>query len=280
MLGTLNQHHEKHGQSWLIALACIAAFIVFWGIAFASDVFQECVRNPYYYSAYHQPEKGFALIFSDPGRTKSCLGEFLIRDGEAITAFFTVVLGVSTIGLWASTWHLWGVTKDSVDLARKEFLSSHRPQIRIKHVQMTSKLWQGEKLVFRLVFVNAGFSDAFIHQYGIGIHIIRPDSYLPIDPEFPVTMASGQQKCPVGFTLVAPDLTDGTVLTDEQNVSIRNRTRLLYCTGFVEYTDAQGWMRKTAFCRVFEASLAPGASEKPGRFAWPPSPEPDYEYAD
>lgn len=73
---------------------------------------------------------------------------------------------------------------------------------------------------------------------------------------------------------------DGTVLTDEQNVSIRNRTRMLYCTGFVEYTDANNWIRKTAFCRVFKASLAPGSSENPGRFVMPKADESDYEYTD
>ncbi len=145
---------------------------------------------------------------------------------------------------------------------------------------MTSKLWEGEKLIIRIVFVNTGLSEAVIDKYGIGIHIIHPESYLPVDPEFPVTMTGGQQKCPIGYTLVANDLTDGTILTDHQNVSIRNRSRRLYCTGFVQYTDAMGSLRKTAFCRVFEASLAPGSSENPGRFIAPPVAEPDYEYAD
>jgi hypothetical protein len=208
-------------------------------------------------------------------------GHFVKGEHDAIIALGTLIIGLFTYTLWRSTFNLTKIGLEEIRLARDEFLSSHRPIIRIKHVQMTSKLWEGEKLVFRIVFVNAGSSDAFVHKYGIGIHIIRPESYLPVDPQFPVTMAGGQQKCPVGFTLVAEGLTDDTVLTDNQNVMIRNRTRLLYCTGFVEYTDAQGWIRKTAFCRVFEASLAPGSAENPGRFVMPKlSDEPDYEYSD
>jgi hypothetical protein len=81
MLAKAKLHLEKHWRSWLIAIGCIAAIIVFCWIALVSDVFQECVRNPYYHAAYHEPEKGFALIFGDLGRTESCFGEFLIRDG-------------------------------------------------------------------------------------------------------------------------------------------------------------------------------------------------------
>ena len=56
--------------------------------------------------------------------TKVCTGDFLKADGEAITAFFTLVLGISTIGLWLSTQKLWRVTDRTLghaeDTAKRE----------------------------------------------------------------------------------------------------------------------------------------------------------------
>src|SRR6185437_10531726 len=56
-----------------------------------------------------------------------------------LIAGFTIVLALSTIGLWLSTRHLWEVTKAAVDLANKEFLSSHRPRMRLKHAWFTDQ---------------------------------------------------------------------------------------------------------------------------------------------
>jgi hypothetical protein len=47
---------------------------------------------------------------------------------------FTGILAVSTIVLWWSTRGLLRVTSESVKLARDEFLSTHRPKIRIQAV--------------------------------------------------------------------------------------------------------------------------------------------------
>jgi hypothetical protein len=65
----------------------------------------------------------------------------LLHDYEnKFVAGFTIVLAFSTIGLWFSTRHLWIVTKAAVDLANREFISSHRPKMRLKHAWFTEQL--------------------------------------------------------------------------------------------------------------------------------------------
>ena len=68
------------------------------------------MNKSYYESSDHEPEKGVAQVFATLGWTKTCTGEFLKTDGEAITAFFTLVVGLFTVALWRSTRALWQVT--------------------------------------------------------------------------------------------------------------------------------------------------------------------------
>jgi hypothetical protein len=123
MLGPVAQYFERHRRSWLIVVPWVVAGAAFILIAVASDVFQECVHNPYYYASYHKPEKGIAIIFGDLWRTKSCLGEFLIKDGEAITAFFTLALSAWTVGLWWSTRNLWKAARTALTIAERPWVS-------------------------------------------------------------------------------------------------------------------------------------------------------------
>jgi hypothetical protein len=94
------KHLKNHWKSWAIAFLAI---IIFCWVGFASEAFQQCIIKSYYESSDHEPEKGIAQILSTLRWTETCAGEFFREDGEAITAFFTLVLGISTVALWWST---------------------------------------------------------------------------------------------------------------------------------------------------------------------------------
>ena len=109
-------HLKAHWRSWLTGLiCCVFAFAV----VFFSDAFQQCMNKSYYESSDYEPEKGFALIFSTLGWTKTCAGEFLKIDGEAITAFFTLVVGLFTAALWTSTDKLWRSGERQIQTSRQ-----------------------------------------------------------------------------------------------------------------------------------------------------------------
>jgi hypothetical protein len=111
-------HLKKHWRSW--AIASSAAIIFIW-VAIESDAFQNCMNmnKSYFESSDYGPPKGVAKIIATLRWDKVCTGEFLKEDGEAITAFFTLVLGLSTVGLWISTWNLWEVTNATLTHSEK-----------------------------------------------------------------------------------------------------------------------------------------------------------------
>ena len=45
-------------------------------------------------------------------------------------------------------------------------------------------------------------------------------------------------------------LSDGSVITDKQNIKLQEGLATLYCLGFVTYLDAPGRLRTIAFCRA------------------------------
>jgi len=106
-------------------------------------------------------------------------------------AWFTAVLAVSTIGLWAVTW-LAGRRQSrdmqaSIKLARDEFNSSHRPKIRLKHAWFAdNKLgWRvGGPLEITLDFVNIGDGPALITWVVYQSVILKSDERLPQRPPF------------------------------------------------------------------------------------------------
>ena len=109
-------HLKKQWRSLTVALVCIvaAAFVVW-----LSDAFQQCMNKSYYESSDHEPEKGIAQILPTLGWTKTCTGQFLKEDGEAITAFFTLVVGAFTAALWFSTDKLWRSSESQIQTSRQ-----------------------------------------------------------------------------------------------------------------------------------------------------------------
>lgn len=118
-------HLKKKWRSWIVAIACIVVAIL---IVWFSDAFHQCMKQSYYESADYEPEKGIAQIFATLGWTKTCTGAFLKENGKAITAFFTLVVGLFTAALWSSTERLW-------QSSERDFLSSNRPKLIIREVQ-------------------------------------------------------------------------------------------------------------------------------------------------
>jgi hypothetical protein len=100
----------------MIALLCVIIGALF---VWLSDAFQQCMDKSYYESVDHEPEKGIAQVILTLGWTKTCAGEFLKQDGEAITAFFTLMVGFFTAALWFSTDKLWRAGERQIQTSRQ-----------------------------------------------------------------------------------------------------------------------------------------------------------------
>jgi hypothetical protein len=134
--------------------------------------------------------------------------DFLDHHGEAFTGAFTILLAVFTGRLWFSTEKLWKITNDSVGLARDEFLSTHRPKIRIKHLWLTQDIWGKEQITVSLGIVNNGTSVATLNTVGIRFVIVRAGRPIPFDPSIPDIpgLNVAGQKMPVGVWWTFPNI--------------------------------------------------------------------------
>jgi hypothetical protein len=186
-------------------------------------------------------------------------------------AFFTLVLAFSTIGLWVVTIGLYLAGERQFRLARKEFLSTHRPRIRIKHVWLMNEFWYDHPLNVKVVCVNCGTIDARIIDYGLDFLIIRKGASLPANHKFAFERAINMP-LKSGISGTFPDLEQS--IDEAAEVSVRNGQANFYCVGYLHYLDEANNPRTTAFCR----QLILGQLRGGGHFLRIENP--DYEYED
>ena len=124
-----SRRSRRHWISWVVALLAIAVALVW-----SSNAFQQCMNKSYYESSDYEPEKGLPKLFATLKWAKACTGGFLKENGEAITAFFTVVLGLSTVALWLSTRALWQVTSATLEHSERTAIRELRAYVSVKEI--------------------------------------------------------------------------------------------------------------------------------------------------
>jgi hypothetical protein len=237
-----------------------------------------CIVNPPEYGSYYSDSNEcpalHIFLFKVAARVFKILG-----DPNNITAIATIAIAAFTGTLWWSTRSMQKATLTSIDLARAEFNSTHRPKIRLKHLWLTADIWEGQKINGRAVFVNVGTTDAFLREINYATLIIREGRQLPANVDFVKenTRTLGMQPIGAGISVIVEDLNDNRVFKDLENVAIREGKAFLYFFGAIEYQARTGGIRKTAFCRKLILAPIHVASDR-GRFI--KVEDPDYEYED
>lgn len=122
---------KKHWRSWFAVFLGISVILL---IVWFSDSFQQCINKSYKESSDYESKKGIAQIISTLGWAKTCAGQFLIDDGEAITAFFTLVVGLFTGALWLSTNKLWRSAEMQIETNR-QIAADQMQQTRVSNAQ-------------------------------------------------------------------------------------------------------------------------------------------------
>ena len=151
--------------------------------------------------------------------------------------------------------------RETIELGNKEFIGTHRPRIRIKHLWITNDILDDNILRMTLLFTNTGDVPARINSWGLTTVIIPRDGDLPpsVDPQGVPPLI--RQPMGLGQTFRFNNITDGRVLTHQQCVDLRAGATRLFCVGHVEYLDTNDppRIRRTNFCRVlvFPANRRP-----------------------
>jgi len=105
----------RNWRAWVFAALVVA--IAAW-IVQGSQTFQSCVSEHRQQYASQNPKERVANFIRSVGVRKDCVGEFIHKNGEAVTAAFTVVLAISTILLWRSTNGLYEAGERQIKLSR------------------------------------------------------------------------------------------------------------------------------------------------------------------
>jgi hypothetical protein len=173
--------------------------------------------------------------------------------------------------------------------ARDEFLSTHRPKIRIKHVVLTSKIVYPDDLgkeiqiTASITIINEGVASAFLHEFGVKFIVEQKRYFLPpVDKFAPAkTNLDGflpKEGLPSGMSTTLENVSDGTSITSQRGFQIGKGDWNLYCVGYFHYFDSAKRIRTTAFCRVLVFPPNTVSYVDTGRFRMMDPKDPDYEY--
>jgi hypothetical protein len=202
-----------------------------------------------------------------------------IADFTELLFWATVALSViAAFQLFVFSWQ--GIQlRNAVKASRDEFLASHRPKIRIKHLVFAKEILPQEPIIVHLTCVNHGTSEATLSEIGIKYFVV-PDKLLPpptgIDAIPNLGIVGGRLPC--GYNWETKCINANKILTQQDHDDIQMERAKLYCVGFVSYHDDAKRLRITGFCRVLTfqpGQLAFQSNSRFRRFR-----DPDYEYED
>lgn len=175
----------------------------------------------------------------------------MIAFSAFLTAIATIAIATFNFFLWRlGSGQLKELTKQ-VTLAREEFISTHRPRVRVRAFEVANKdLPHGNPIRITFLAQNIGETSAHLTELKACLHIARTnDTPLPTNLGFPyrdalkVTLRGGQSE--------ALYIENGTAPSEENAAAIYADNMPLFCIGVIAYNDDSGTKRETGFCRRF-----------------------------
>jgi hypothetical protein len=171
------------------------------------------------------------------------IGELLNYYGGAITAVATVAIGCFIYTLWRATTEQARLTRDSIELARQEFVSTHRPRLHIRLLTLRP-LEPGKVIALQYELVNIGDTDATLIKCETNFEIA------PIGIREPILDANERgagRKVVAGESLLI--LAESTIVHAPE-WHLANVNGLIRIRGNIAYFDDNGVRRHTAFFRM------------------------------
>ena len=220
--------------------------MVVW-IVGTSESFQACIQQSQKPESYDTLYEGFAVLSVPWGRIVPCTGIFIRENSDAIIAVFTIILGLSTIGLWLQTDRL---AKGAENTAVRQL----RAYVAIKPAQLT-EIRVGQVPSASFTMENTGQTPAYHVRYLAFVSVMP---YPLNDDQGDLVGAYEGQKMP-DLTLHSRGQTEGEAIDDSAltgdafNKAMTGNGFRLYMAGMVRYDDAFGIGRKTKFCAFVEA---------------------------
>ena len=209
-----------------------------------------------------------------------------------IAAIATGLIACFAWTLWQANEKMWRTTNEAIQLATNEFVTVHRPKMRLKLIWLASpdgqesdpNLVAGKPISARLDIVNTGDARAFVRLINFMTRLVPAGERLPQRPPYHQEQGNLDHRFVVdaflesGVTLTAS--VNGQTLSQNDIRRIRSGETRLYCIGTIDYRDIVGQPRQTAFCRSLTFGDRPARDGDTGRFQEDNNESPDYEYQD
>jgi hypothetical protein len=243
----------------------VAAFVI--GERSFSPVFQCCIDQNKNTNAGATAKENPATF----GTVASSYG--------GITALATLIIAAFTGTLWVSTSKQARLTRESIDLARNEFISTWRPKLRVRNIvaeggEEFPLLTPGRPLIGKLQVVNIGGTTAKIKQGRI--IVFWNESGLPMELPYArsnIGVYLPEASLAPGKSIEPAFQSDATLPANVGTISTGVIGQLhLYVMGSIEYDDESCIRRRTNFCREYRRLNW----QIDGRFY--PVDDPDYEH--
>lgn len=179
-----------------------------------------------------------------------------IIDGHngLVTAVATVFVAGFTWTLWRTSAEQSRLTRASINLGTREFISTHRPKIIVRAFEMGDKeLPVDTSILVLFVAQNIGESTAHIQQIRSRVLIHDARYQIPTNLTLRPTIVDGQMiayDIPLkGGEKELFSVDDGTAPRNNESMEVYGETKNLYCIGVILYSDDNGTERETGFCR-------------------------------
>jgi hypothetical protein len=190
---------------------------------------------------HHSPQtpgqSGATNYYNKPNTTSQSPEEAIARYNWWL-AVLTAILAVATVGLGIGTFF-------QIRLARTEFISTHRPRLRVRRITVIQPIVPNQRCGANIEIANIGDTKATIVEFGIDIYgESYPFSAVPTAQQ--IVVKAGAQ---VNFAVV------GQILTQDRIHAIAEGMEKLRVLGIANYRDDNGVMRSTSFARVYDPGV-------------------------
>ncbi|HEY1723591.1 MAG TPA: hypothetical protein VGG27_20265 [Magnetospirillaceae bacterium] len=139
-------------------------------------------------------------------------------------------------------------------IQREEFLSSHRPKIKIRYIAFPAPSYNAIP-VAEIRAANVGESDAKILELGVDIF-----TYIPTEPEKTVFDARPESMSEEVIVMPGKEAAIGIkakrgVYSSEEVSKIQRKELQLRIVGIITYTDSTGIQRSSSFSRIYDPDI-------------------------
>lgn len=246
------------GRGWHIARLWSAIALAVLGLAFLTWASTSAASYEVCQAERHSSHPGKDNFSQEIAYFAVCEGVAIDANGELLTALATIIMAVFTGTLWL-------VTGKAVTLARQEFISTHRPRLRVRKLQIEAPE-PDQPVVVTYELVNVGDTAAIVSSISLFLRTI-PNYSGQTAQEWQGIAPNDANAIQGGEAFFARHVTGFLCRNPVQSFD-----ESLRIVAVIEYADGNGVMRHTAFRRI--------CVRQGERFRYPDPIDPDTEYED